>query len=74
MKVNSLTLWSVDLTSHATYYMAEGKTCATVKTHVLRLTTDTFSAHDVCSALTFKVHVFLSSSPFAAFPTSRTSR
>ncbi|MEO0618374.1 MAG: enolase C-terminal domain-like protein [Pseudomonadota bacterium] len=41
MKVNRITLWSVDLTSHATYYMAEGKTCATVTTHVLRLDTDT---------------------------------
>ncbi|MEM9852230.1 MAG: enolase C-terminal domain-like protein, partial [Pseudomonadota bacterium] len=43
MKVNRLTLWSVDLTSHETYYMADGKTCATVKTHVLRL--DTTSGH-----------------------------
>jgi L-alanine-DL-glutamate epimerase-like enolase superfamily enzyme len=41
MKVNRITLWSVDLTSHETYYMAEGKTCATVKTHVLSLETDT---------------------------------
>ncbi|MEM6759135.1 MAG: mandelate racemase/muconate lactonizing enzyme family protein [Pseudomonadota bacterium] len=41
MKVTKLTLWSVDLTSHATYYMAEGKTCATVTTHILRLDTDT---------------------------------
>jgi L-alanine-DL-glutamate epimerase-like enolase superfamily enzyme len=41
MKVNRITLWSVDLTSHETYYMAEGKTCATVKTHVLCLETDT---------------------------------
>lgn len=41
MKITSLSLWSVDLTSHETYYMAEGKTCATVKSHVLRLTTDT---------------------------------
>ncbi|MCL4158141.1 UNVERIFIED_CONTAM: hypothetical protein GTU68_026740 [Idotea baltica] len=41
MKVNRLSLWSVDLTSHETYYMAEGKTCATVKTHVLCLETDT---------------------------------
>ena len=41
MKVNSITLWSVDLTSHDTYYMAEGKTCDTVKSHILRLTTDT---------------------------------
>ena len=40
MRVNSLTLWSVDLTSHETYYMAEGKTCATVKSHVLCLKTD----------------------------------
>ena len=41
MKVSKLSLWSVDLTSHETYYMAEGKTCATVKTHVLCLETDT---------------------------------
>ena len=41
MKVTGLTLWSVDLTSHETYYMAEGKTCATVETHVLCLETDT---------------------------------
>ena len=31
MKVTGITLWSVDLTSHETYYMAEGKTCDTVK-------------------------------------------
>ncbi len=41
MKVNRLTLWTVDLTSHETYYMAEGKTCATVISHVLCLETDT---------------------------------
>ncbi|MBU2943199.1 enolase C-terminal domain-like protein [Shimia thalassica] len=41
MKVTGITLWSVDLTSHETYYMAEGKTCDTVKTHVLCLDTDT---------------------------------
>lgn len=41
MKITGLTLWSVDLTSLETYYMAEGKTCATVESHVLRLTTDT---------------------------------
>jgi len=41
MNVNRITLWSVDLTSHETYYMAEGKTCDTVKTHVLCLETDT---------------------------------
>lgn len=40
MKVSRITLWSVDLTSHATYHMAEGKTCDTVKTHVLCLETD----------------------------------
>ena len=40
MKITRLTLWSVELTSHATYYMAEGKTCATVETHVLCLETD----------------------------------
>lgn len=40
MKINSITLWSVDLTSHETYYMAEGKTCDTVKSHVVRLGTD----------------------------------
>ena len=34
MKITRITLWSVDLTSHETYYMAEGKTCDTVKTHV----------------------------------------
>lgn len=41
MKITALSLWSVDLTSHDTYYMAEGKTCATVTSHVLRLETDT---------------------------------
>ncbi|GGX46789.1 muconate-lactonizing protein [Tateyamaria omphalii] len=41
MKVSRITLWSIGLTSHETYYMAEGKTCDTVKTHVLCLTTDT---------------------------------
>ncbi len=41
MKINRITLWSVPLTSHETYYMAEGKTCATVESHVLCLETDT---------------------------------
>ncbi|WP_300068506.1 mandelate racemase/muconate lactonizing enzyme family protein [uncultured Ruegeria sp.] len=41
MKVTKITLWSVDLTSHETYHMAESKTCATVKTHVLCLETNT---------------------------------
>ena len=40
MKVKRLTLWSVDLTSHENYYMAEGKACATVPTQVLCLETD----------------------------------
>jgi L-alanine-DL-glutamate epimerase-like enolase superfamily enzyme len=40
MKITGLTLWAVDLTSHETYYMAEGKTCATVTSHILRLETD----------------------------------
>ncbi|MDJ0639520.1 MAG: enolase C-terminal domain-like protein [Paracoccaceae bacterium] len=41
MKIKNITLWSIDLTSHETYYMADGKTCATVETHVLCLETDT---------------------------------
>jgi L-alanine-DL-glutamate epimerase-like enolase superfamily enzyme len=41
MKINKITLWSVDLTSHETYHMAEGKTCATVTSHILCLETDT---------------------------------
>ena len=41
MKITSLTLWRVPLTSHVTYYMADGKTNDTVDTMVLRLSTDT---------------------------------
>lgn len=41
MKISRISLWSVDLTSHETYYMAEGKTCDTVKSHVLCMETDT---------------------------------
>ncbi len=41
MKVTKITLWSLGLTSHETYYMAEGKTCDTVKSHVLCLETNT---------------------------------
>jgi L-alanine-DL-glutamate epimerase-like enolase superfamily enzyme len=33
-------LWHVPLTSHATYYMADGKTCDTVETVVIALETD----------------------------------
>lgn len=40
MKIVGLTLWRIPLTSHATYYMAEGKTCDTVETMVLRIDTD----------------------------------
>lgn len=39
MKITRATLWKVPLKSHETYYMAEGKTCATVDTIVLRLDT-----------------------------------
>ena len=41
MRISNITVWAVDLTSHQTYYMAEGKTCATVVSHVLCLETDT---------------------------------
>ena len=40
MKITRITLWHVPLTSHATYYMAGGKTCDTVTTVVLRVDTD----------------------------------
>lgn len=39
-RITALTLWRVPLTSHETYYMAEGKTCATVDSMVLRIDTD----------------------------------
>lgn len=39
MKIARITLWRVPLTSHVTYYMSEGKSCGTVHTMVLRLTT-----------------------------------
>jgi len=41
MKITRLSLWQVPLTSHVAYHMAEGKTCATVTTTVLRIDTDT---------------------------------
>ncbi len=41
MKITSITVWLVPLTSHETYYMAEGKVCDTVETAVVRLETDT---------------------------------
>lgn len=40
MKITRITVWQVGLTSHVTYHMAEGKTCATVMTTVVRLDTD----------------------------------
>ena len=40
MKITRLTLWQVPLTSHETYNMAGGKTCATVTTTALRIDTD----------------------------------
>lgn len=40
MKIKRLSLWHVPLTSHETYYMADGKTCDTVETVVLRVETD----------------------------------
>lgn len=40
MKITGLQLWHVPLTSHETYFMASGKTCATVETVVLRVDTD----------------------------------
>lgn len=41
MKITRIRLWHVDLTSHTTYNMADGKTCDTVETVVLALGTDT---------------------------------
>lgn len=40
MKIKRINLWYIPLTSHETYYMAEGKTCDTVETVVLQLETD----------------------------------
>lgn len=40
MKITRITAWEVPLTSHATYYMADGKTCDTTLSVVLRLDTD----------------------------------
>ena len=40
MKIRRISLWHVPLTSHATYYMAAGKTCDTVETVVLAVETD----------------------------------
>ena len=40
MKITRISLWHVPLTSHAAYYMADGKTCDTVETVVIALDTD----------------------------------
>jgi len=40
MKITRVSLWIVPLTSHVTYYMANGKTCDTVDSVVLRIDTD----------------------------------
>ena len=41
MRITGLDLYEVQLTSHATYYMASGKTCDTVPTMIVELSTDT---------------------------------
>ncbi|WP_299349774.1 enolase C-terminal domain-like protein [uncultured Shimia sp.] len=41
MKLTRITAWELPLTSHETYYMADGKTCDTTLTVVVRLDTDT---------------------------------
>ncbi|MEM6889338.1 MAG: enolase C-terminal domain-like protein [Pseudomonadota bacterium] len=39
-RITGIRLWHVPLTSHATYYMADGKTCNTVETVVIAVDTD----------------------------------
>ncbi|QGX98822.1 mandelate racemase [Roseovarius faecimaris] len=41
MKLTRISLWSVPLTSHETYYMADGKTCDVTSSIIVRLDTDT---------------------------------
>jgi L-alanine-DL-glutamate epimerase-like enolase superfamily enzyme len=41
MKIKRLSLWHIPLTSHDTYYMADGKTCDTVETVIICIETDT---------------------------------
>ena len=41
MKLTRITLWHVPLTSFETYYMADGKTCDTTTSAIVRLDTDT---------------------------------
>ena len=40
MKISSLVLYCVPLTSHDIYYMSDGKICDTVDSMVLRIDTD----------------------------------
>ncbi|NND90356.1 MAG: mandelate racemase [Granulosicoccus sp.] len=40
MKIIRISLWKIPLTSHETYYMAEGKTCGTLDTVVILIDTD----------------------------------
>ena len=40
MKITRITLWHVPMTSHETYYMADGKTCDTTISVLLRIDTD----------------------------------
>ena len=40
MKIKRLSIWHIELTSHETYYMAEGKACATVESVIIRVDTD----------------------------------
>lgn len=40
MKINKITLWQLPLTSHTPYYMADGKSCETVTSTIVRLSTD----------------------------------
>ena len=43
MKITRISLWQIPLTSHETYYMAEGKTCDTLDTVVILIDTDSGS-------------------------------
>ena len=40
MKITSIRLWHLRLTSHKTYYMADGKTCDDVTSVIVRIDTD----------------------------------
>ncbi len=40
LRITRITLWQVPLTSHETYYMADGKTCDVTTSVILRIDTD----------------------------------